>query len=156
MSNFHLFLRAYFHYEGLKRMAGNCFAFFITLTYNQNSLPYYLGKPCFFSKDIERLIHALRNRVQRKYNCDFEYIVTKEYGDTTERPHYHCVFYVHGLDGATCFLNKFKFKHEIDELWQGPVSEHHNDYKKMRRGHTFVGENFGEIYSVEALSYVVK
>lgn len=163
MQNFHLYIRNIFHYQGLDTIPGKTFACFLTLTHNDNSLPHYLGMPCFSRKAIERLIHALRNRMIRNYGADFEYIVTKELGSKKNRPHYHAVFYVHGVKDKETKeiiplknLPVWKFVSEVKDLWQGSQEEHHGDYKRMKYGLVHAGENFGQLYSPTAISYVCK
>lgn len=162
MQNFHLYIRSIFHYKGLETLPGKAFACFLTLTHNENSLPKYLGKPCFSRAAIDKLIHALRNRMQRNYSADFEYIVTKELGSKRNRPHYHAIFYIHGKkdkSGSIIPLKNlpcWKFVNEVKELWQGSPSEHHGEYKRMKYGLVHAGENFGELYNPSALSYVCK
>lgn len=95
----------------------NCF---ITLTYNDNSLPVSLGgggNPTLLPRDLQLFIKRLR----KKYGTGIKYFACGEYGSKTQRPHYHaCLF---NLD----FCDKIPYKKTgenilytskiLDEIW---------------------------------------
>ena len=76
---------------------------FCTLTYDDDNLPVLDKKffkagsetflrdiPCFNRQHIRDYIHALRNWLFKEYQVkSLKYMVTTEYGKTTQRPHYH-------------------------------------------------------------------
>lgn len=72
---------------------------FITLTYNDSSLPKIpgifpevAGFPCFSKDDIHKFVLYLRKTLHRQYLVtDLVYFVASEYGSKTQRPHYHMV-----------------------------------------------------------------
>ena len=103
------FLRCYYEFLETQKKGG-C-TFFLTLTYADEFLPHfdfhyksfddgqivfkYLDSPCFSYSDIHRFIKNLRTIIKRRLgNIKLRYIVFPEYGDTTKRPHYHCLFYL--------------------------------------------------------------
>lgn len=60
----------------------NCF---LTLTYNDNSLPTY----GLCKKDIQNFLKRLRKRIDKK----IRYYCCGEYGEKTKRPHYHLIIF---------------------------------------------------------------
>lgn len=145
-----LYIRSYFeYYENSKNGGYTCF---LTLTYNNKNLPHYLGFPCFNNQHINKLIHALRNRMQRNFGTDFKYLITKEYGSKFSRPHYHALFFV----GSSLKCPCRKFVQHVKELWEGSYVQHGGNYKLMKHGLVYAGQNFGEISSHHALEYTCK
>lgn len=67
---------------------------FLTLTYkNEDILEKYQVEPEHITKWIKRVREYLR-RYDKKNNTklnDFKYFLTAEYGDQTQRPHYHII-----------------------------------------------------------------
>lgn len=75
------------------------FAWFITLTYNDASLP----EDRSLSKDEARLfVDRLRKMQWRKFKRRIRYFTAGEYGDDKNRPHYHLIVY-------NCFFDDLKF-----------------------------------------------
>ena len=60
---------------------------FLTLTYDEENLPYFGNAPCFRKKDLQDFFKRLRHK------CKFRYYVVSEYGSKTKRPHYHALFF---------------------------------------------------------------
>lgn len=94
---------------------GGC-AFFLTLTYAEENLPYFFQRykylesdgsisekltsfPCFSLEDIQVFISNMRKYACRRFGKDtrIRYEVFPEYGSKTQRPHYHCLFYVNKM-----------------------------------------------------------
>lgn len=63
------------------------YAYFVTLTYDEEHLPYEAGKPVLVKKDVSSFLKRLRNF----YKCRF--FACGEYGDLTQRPHYHVILF---------------------------------------------------------------
>lgn len=90
----------------------NCF---ITLTYDNESLPSFLIVKSEFQKFIKRLRKKLKTKIR--------YMVSHEYGGKTGRPHHHAIifgwnpsnqkFLMDAPSGEPLFISK-----EIDELWK--------------------------------------
>lgn len=67
-------------------------SYFITLTYDDEHLPIYQGVNCFDKEQVRSFIRALRDSY-RDDGVHFRYFVTSEYGDNTQRSHYHAIFF---------------------------------------------------------------
>lgn len=67
---------------------------FITLTYNNESLPYYEvnGKlvPTLCKEDFQRFMKRLRKKITPR---EVRYYACGEYGDRLGRPHYHAILF---------------------------------------------------------------
>lgn len=65
-------------------------AFFVTLTYDDDHLPYDVnGKPCFSKRDVQLFVKRLRKKSETK----LKYYATAEYGERYNRPHYHAIIF---------------------------------------------------------------
>lgn len=88
---------------------------FVTLTYDDDHLPYFPSSafvdknssarvPCFSRDDVRLFIDNLRKHLWREYDATsrhkglptdkddaLRYFIASEYGTSTRRPHYHCV-----------------------------------------------------------------
>ena len=87
--------------EWIKRLRLELFtnpaATFITLTYNDASLPVGVSK-----SDVQRFLKRFRH-LKRDYGIDipkFKYFICSEYGSTTYRAHYHGIIF--GIDMMRC------------------------------------------------------
>ena len=64
---------------------------FVTLTYNEDNLPYDNdGYPCLNKKQVQDFIKRLRKRLGNQH---LRYFLVSEYGDQGLRPHYHAIFF---------------------------------------------------------------
>lgn len=68
------------------------FNYFITLTYNDDNLPV---NNSLLEYDMQCFFKRLRKRFK---GVKFKYFYVGEYGDTTLRPHYHCLLFGLPLD----------------------------------------------------------
>lgn len=139
-------VRAYYEYKACIDKGG--FVLFVTLTYNEDNLPYvdlydyqnnYLDTlPCFNKVDIQHFLHRLRKRLSRKVNhtVNLKYLITSEYGGTTHRPHYHGLIFIYDN------LYPDYVKKEINDCWP--------------HGFTSFGQNGGKVYNHNAIRYVTK
>lgn len=67
----------------LKEMEAHKFAYFITLTYDDDHL-----------KELnKRDLQLFLKRYRKKYDLDLKYYICGEHGETTARPHYHAIFF---------------------------------------------------------------
>lgn len=76
-------------------------ACFITLTYNDDNLP---ANNSLKKSDLQKFFKRLRKKLEPK---KIKYFASGEYGDQTDRPHYHAIIYGVQPD-----------KKLIDEIWQ--------------------------------------
>ena len=98
-------------------------AYFITLTYNDESLPRTKeGYPTLLKKHVQDYIKRLRNahvaylkKEQRKVHDEFKitgkkirYYAVGEYGSQTRRPHYHLLLFNYDIDNTNQFIAKWK------------------------------------------------
>lgn len=108
---------------------------FLTLTYNDEHLPHipaclfvddYSRIPCFKKSDIRTFFIKLKKWLLKYYGCRLDkesgvdtrirYMVCCEYGESTQRPHYH---------GIVCFPPNVPPKElfaKIEELWRGKIT----------------------------------
>lgn len=84
-------------------------AVFITLTYNDDSLPLSVGTtfggdrvvvPSVCKRDVQLFLKRLRSHYEKFFGkSDLRYYIVSEYGPTTLRPHYHgLLFNCNGFD----------------------------------------------------------
>lgn len=66
-------------------------AYFVTLTYNEESLPFNgEGLPSVCKEDVQKFFKRLR----KAYPEDkIRYFLNSEYGEKDNRPHYHCIIF---------------------------------------------------------------
>lgn len=62
-------------------------AHFLTLTYNDENLPFYNGELCFNKSHVQKYLKRLRKYSQLRYYC------VSEYGGKFGRPHYHMLLF---------------------------------------------------------------
>lgn len=67
--------------------------YFLTLTYDDNHLPYFNSVPCFDKKQVRNFIKRLRYALPK-----FKFFLTCEYGDHYGRPHYHALIFLHDYE----------------------------------------------------------
>lgn len=65
---------------------------FVTLTYNQESLPISASGPTLVPEDLSRFLKRYRKRIAP---VAIRYFAIGEYGDATWRPHYHIAVFGH-------------------------------------------------------------
>lgn len=140
------FIRLSYEYQRCIDTGG--FGFYITLTYNEHTVPR-LGKDRVFrKKDIQNYIKALRKKIQRhlglaKYESRTSYFYSGEYCPTnnyknTRRPHYHVLFFCNDP------ISKWVFRKFAMELW------------RKKYGFVKCGQNYGFIQGIGALYYCAK
>ncbi|QCS36484.1 replication initiator protein [Capybara microvirus Cap3_SP_416] len=116
---------------------------FFTLTYSDDCLPHLLidGKmiPCFNKQDIFQFFKTLKKHLNRRYGInDTNYLVGCEYGDHTQRSHYHIMLGCpeHGtkedLDPRDLFQfckNYWKHGFMFPRVFEGGRDSHGYDHK---------------------------
>jgi len=87
---------------------------FITLTYQDESMPMDdSGGGHTLKYDVQCFLKRLRKKVNTK---GIKYFITAEYGETTNRPHYHCIIFNLPYDMRTD-LDKRKVIKELTKIW---------------------------------------
>lgn len=88
------------------------YSYFITLTYNDESIPYFSGRQCFSKDHITTFLDSLRHGL-RRVGYSFRYFGSCEYGEEGYRPHYHFVFFLYPVDTGCekCVFRRHEFNH---------------------------------------------
>ena len=83
------------HYEVQKCYKQGLGCSFVTLTYNDDKLPYVNGYKTLKKADLQKFMKRCRINLQRsQLPLNFRYLACGEYGKSgTYRPHYHIVFF---------------------------------------------------------------
>lgn len=110
--------RLCFEYDANK---GGC-AVFLTFTYNNEHLPSYTDGnfhvKCFNHQHVLKFLKTLRRYyIKRVGFVPFKYFFASEYGKTTQRPHYHALFF---LD-ATISQDWQTFCEVCREIWSTSI-----------------------------------
>lgn len=153
------YFRSFYHASACLS-GNNSFVLFDTLTYRDSDLPHIrdfvpvptLNFPCFNSKHIRVFIAKLRQRCKRKYNSNFDFLLSSEYGtrfNCTHRPHYHILFFVTGD------IDPIQFSTEVADCWLYGRTDgvpYQNKYHVYHN--TLDGSSLGQ--SIRVLKYVTK
>lgn len=98
-------------------------AFFITLTYDDDSLPiqdvsgitgYSVVCPVVSKRDVQLFLKRLRKKFR---TSKIRYFLVSEYGPTTLRPHYHAIFFNLPYSGSDISFVTAKVNKELREIW---------------------------------------
>lgn len=91
--------RLSFHIHSLYKRGGQ--AVMLTFTYNDEHLPMYHDNinnfhfPCFNHNDVLSFLNLLKVNCWRRFGkSSYTYFITCEYGNDTQRPHYHAIFFL--------------------------------------------------------------
>lgn len=156
------FVRLYYHYQYVKAIGGQCY--FYTLTYNDGSLPHFMGIRCFNHDHIRNFFRSsgFDKRLIREYGLRVQYFVSCELGDgkgsrgISGNPHYHVILFLVPDDNyPQSHLSSEALQELVREYWCG------KDYKKRRKqdyrfGIAMPGNHLGLVESAAALSYAAK
>lgn len=88
----------------------------MTLTYNDDNLPYINNIPSLSKEDIQKFFKRVRKETNKLYpDVKYQYFITGEYGSSFLRPHYHLILFVNTdnnkitkYDIQTICLDKWK------------------------------------------------
>lgn len=83
-------------------------ALFITLTYDDENIPYCEGFPSLCKKDVQLYFKRVRKFLEKK---SIKYYCVGEYGDKTSRPHYHLLLFYYGD------FTRSKLVSGLDQSW---------------------------------------
>lgn len=101
--------------------------YFITLTYDSQSIPYSSdGVATLFKRDLQLFLKRLRKHFKKYYNHDgIRFFACGEYGseEYTQRPHYHIILFNCPIPDLTPFYSNFNgdmvyTSQLIFDLWQ--------------------------------------
>ena len=101
----------------------NCF---ITLTYDDKELMNRENPHTVIKSDVQNFIKRLRSKI--KYDTPkgqepkkISYLIVGEYGDETERPHYHAIIFNHDFEDKELHHtekgNKLYTSKELEDAW---------------------------------------
>lgn len=131
-----LTVRTYYEYQECKKYGG--VSFFSTFTYDDEHCPNYCGLRCFSNDDRRNFIRTVQYKlkklgypvhtVERDYNgvkikkSTFTYLWVCEFGETYERPHYHCEF--------NCYfpISAKVFNHILNSSWNKGFTQTTNPF----------------------------
>lgn len=99
----------------------HAFSIFVTLTYAEEYVPFNMqGDLILQKKDLQKFLKRLR----RKYNAPIRYFAVGEYGDRTDRPHYHLCIFGMSIEDTPCIESAWSKKHEcIGNIHTGNVEK---------------------------------
>lgn len=95
---------------------------FLTLTYRDDDMLYGLSGGTLYPRHLETFWKRLRKKVMKDYGKHIRYFACGEYGDTTNRPHYHAI--VFGFDPkdkelySTEMGNPLYSSNYLDSIWK--------------------------------------
>lgn len=156
------------YYEWLEAKSKNCESIFVTLTYNEKSIPRLFGHYCFNVEDIQKFHKRLRKAISQLFPDivdAFSYIVCSEYGGETHRPHMHGNYFLHDPR-----ITSFLFRSLVRKCWETKEEFIRNEKGKRIKdedgnyltrsvpnmGFVKFGSNGGVIDSCGAIEYVTK
>ena len=122
--------RLCFEYDSISKKKG-C-AVFLTFTYRDECLPSFTDGDfhtlCFNHSDVLKFLGSLEDYYMHKFGYKpYKYFFAAEYGKHTQRPHYHCLFF---LDGSLA-LNWMHFVEVCREIWSAPMYKNYKQTKKQ-------------------------
>lgn len=142
--------------------------FFYTLTYNDSSIPKFMGKNCFDYEDLRYLLTGgFNKRLLRDYGTKLRYFVGAELGDGKgerglhNNPHYHILFFLEPANNSKYPYRKIdpvEFRHWIRMYWQGFDQDiQKKSFRKSTYGIVKEGKfNNGLVTDFRAVQYVSK
>lgn len=147
--------------------SSNCW--FITLTYNNEHLPYNsltddssglkINVPTLCPDDLTNFLKRLRERLRRQGNTDFRYYACGEYGEKYERPHYHLIVFNCPISDLSFFYSKNGFNYYcsdfIADCWSVADFKSNQVVEKSPIGHVLITEVTWETCAYVA-RYVMK
>lgn len=97
----------------LKEMEKHKFCYFITMTYKD------LVSEDGEIKDInKRDLQLFLKRYRKKYDVDLTYYITGEHGETSQRPHYHAIFFQDKeIPGLRFYADNLFISDEFAKVW---------------------------------------
>lgn len=93
------YVRTFAEYQDLEPFInqGKALVYFDTLTYSNKYLPKWHGIKVFNHRHIQLFLKRLRKNLSSAgydVNDSLRYFICSEYGDKTQRPHYHVLFFL--------------------------------------------------------------
>lgn len=145
------YVRTFAEYQDIQPFVeiGQGMVYFDTFTYNNKNLPLWHGIKVFNHEHIKLTLKRLRRSLSYDgYPVDgnLRYFICSEYGDDTQRPHYHVLFFVRFK------IDPEKFWDYLNKAWiYGFIDR---KYQKVVRGKLCKGAKERVIDGNGALRYV--
>lgn len=140
------YVRCFFQWLETKDVH-NGITLYVTLTYRNDTLPFYNHIPCFDKKDIQDFLKRFRITLQRQFNVglkNVKYFICSEYGEKG-RPHYHGLIFIPRPCSPS---DVYRIKNIVRSTWQ-------NGFVNFGRKLANI-QTAGLVQSPAALSYVCK
>lgn len=95
-------------------MKSSLISYFVTLTYEDSNLIFADDEPCLYKRHLQLHFKKLRKKLEPK---TIKYYAVGEYGDRSDRPHYHYLIFYKGS------YDRFKLMQFIKESWDFGISQ---------------------------------
>ena len=114
----------------------------MTLTYNDDNLPYINGVPALSKDDIQKFFKRVRKETSKLYpNVSYQYFISGEYGSSYLRPHYHLILFVNGNRPN---VTKYDIQTICLHKWQkGYIKFEDNDNISIKYLAKYIGKTTG-------------
>lgn len=94
--------------------------YFSLITYNDL---YYHADIRY--EELKLFLTLLRMRLKRKFGTTMKYFLVSEYGETRDRLHYHCLFFLNGWKGTN-----LEFKALLEQSWVKRELKHPDQFRQ--------------------------
>ncbi|QCS35973.1 replication initiator protein [Capybara microvirus Cap1_SP_70] len=155
-------IRLYYEFEYCQKMNGR--VYFLTFTYNNNNIPYFLGEPCPDKKDMQRFLNHSRfaRNLEKIYGYKFKYFCATELGDGKgkrgigKNPHFHVIFFLYPTSEVKSMSDE-QFNILAKTYWQG-LNDNGTlkDYKSANYGHVSTSDKGSRVNDFRAIGYTAK
>lgn len=114
----------------------------MTLTYDDEHLPYINGVPSLCKEDVQKFFKRLRKYLNTYYkDVSIQYFISGEYGSTFLRPHYHLILFVNTLNNT---YTKYDFQTACLQRWKkGFIQFMGTDNLSIRYLAKYIGKTTG-------------
>ena len=145
------YVRTFAEYQDIQPFveSGQGMVYFDTLTYSPKFLPRWHGIMVFNHEHIKLFLKRLRSALKYAgYPVDgrLRYFICSEYGDVTQRPHYHVLFFI------LFKIDVLKFWKFVRDAWQYGITD--RKFQKVVRGKVCKGAAERVVDGNGALRYV--
>lgn len=131
--------RLCFEYDDCTKNGGS--AVFLTFTYNDSHLPVFEDDEtgfktlCFNHSDVLTFLGSLEDYYMHIYKRKpYRYFFAAEYGKNTQRPHYHCLFFLDSVISS----NWIFFVELCREIWSKPIRSNRPQTNKVQHNFGFM------------------
>lgn len=145
------YVRTFAEYQDIQPFveSGQGMVYFDTLTYSNNFLPRWHGIEVFNHRHIQLFLKRLRKSLESAgfdSKNNLRYFICSEYGDNTQRPHYHVLFFIRFK------IDVLDFWQFVRDSWQYGLTD--RKFQKVVRGKVCKGARERVVDGNGALRYV--